>query len=132
MSSVLSTPFIVQERPIGALNLYSASVVAFGAEEAEVASLFAAQASSLLANASAFSITRESNMNLERALESRDVIGQAKGILMAREGCTADEAFDLLRRESQQRNEKVIDIARRLVDTGMALSARETTRGDGA
>jgi GAF domain-containing protein len=116
MSAVLSTPFLVQGRPIGALNLYSASVSAFTPREADVASLFAAQASSLLANAAAFALTSETNLNLEIALESRDVIGQAKGLLMEREGCSAEEAFDTLRRESQRRNEKVIDIARDLVE----------------
>jgi GAF domain-containing protein len=130
MSSVLSTPFLVQGRPIGALNLYSASVSAFGSGEAEVASLFAEQASSLLANASAFAMTSQSNANLERALQSRDVIGQAKGILMEREGSSADEAFDMLRRESQRRNEKVIDIARKLVEGRMTLSGQEDRHGE--
>src|SRR5215210_5875387 len=129
MSAVLSTPFLVQGRPIGALNLYSASVSAFAPPEADVASLFAAQASSLLANAAAFAITSEANENLERALQSRDVIGQAKGLLMEREGCSADEAFDILRRESQRRNEKVIDIARILVEGRMTLSSHTDSPG---
>jgi GAF domain-containing protein len=129
MSAVLSTPFLIQGQPIGALNLYSASVSAFTPREAEVASLFAAQASSLLANAAAFAITSETNENLERALQSRDVIGQAKGLLMEREGCSADEAFDMLRRESQRRNEKVIDIARILVDGRMTLSSQADSPG---
>jgi GAF domain-containing protein len=129
MSAVLSTPFLVQGRAIGALNLYSASVSAFTPPEADVASLFAAQASSLLANAAAFAITSENNENLERALQSRDVIGQAKGLLMGREGCSADAAFDILRRESQRRNEKVIDIARVLVEGRMTLSSHVDSSG---
>lgn len=49
-------------------------------------------------------------------VESRDVIGQAKGILMARQGLTADEAFDLLRRTSQTLNLKLAQLAATLVE----------------
>ena len=50
---------------------------------------------------------------LREALESRDVIGQAKGILMEREKVTADDAFNMLRRASQHLNRKLRDLARR-------------------
>ena len=49
--------------------------------------------------------------HLEKALETRDIIGQAKGILMQRRGCTAEEAFDLLRHTSQDLNVKLADLA---------------------
>jgi hypothetical protein len=49
--------------------------------------------------------------HLENALESRDTIGQAKGILMARQGISADEAFEVLRRASQRSNRKLRDVA---------------------
>lgn len=48
---------------------------------------------------------------LQRALESRDVIGQAKGVIMAALRCSADEAFALLVKQSQAENRKVVDIA---------------------
>lgn len=53
--------------------------------------------------------------HLARALESRPVIEQAKGILMARERCTEDEAFEMLRRASQRTNRRLADLARELV-----------------
>jgi len=53
---------------------------------------------------------------LEEALLSRDVIGQAKGILMAREGLTSEQAFDVLRRASQRENRKLYEVARNLVE----------------
>ncbi len=56
--------------------------------------------------------------DLERALESRDLIGQAKGVLMARHKLTADEAFDLLRAASNHRNEKLRDVAEQVARTG--------------
>ena len=55
---------------------------------------------------------------LNDALASRGTIGQAQGILMERERITADQAFEVLRKASQQLNIKLRDIAQRLVDTG--------------
>ena len=48
-------------------------------------------------------------------LASRDIIGQAKGILMGRFDINAVAAFDLLRKISQESNTKIVDVARRLV-----------------
>ena len=55
---------------------------------------------------------------LKEALESRDVIGQAKGILMERERVTADDAFNMLRRGSQHLNRKLRDLAEEIAATG--------------
>jgi AmiR/NasT family two-component response regulator len=49
-------------------------------------------------------------------MESRAVIDQAKGILMARDRCSADEAFEVLKRISQNRNVKLHDIAQTIVE----------------
>ncbi len=61
---------------------------------------------------------RGRSSNLQTALLSREIIGQAQGILMERERITADQAFDLLRRSSQHLNLKLRDVAQELVDTG--------------
>jgi AmiR/NasT family two-component response regulator len=53
--------------------------------------------------------------HLHRGLVTRQVIGQAVGLLMAQRRCTAEEAFDLLRSASQRGNEKLRDVAARLV-----------------
>jgi DNA-binding response OmpR family regulator len=62
------------------------------------------------------------NANLEHALGTRAVIGQAVGVLMAQQRCSADEAFDLLSKASQNRNVKLHVIARELIErfTGQA------------
>ena len=57
--------------------------------------------------------------NLHGALATREVIGQAQGILIERERITADQAFDILRRASQHLNLKLGEVAQNLVDTGM-------------
>ena len=56
--------------------------------------------------------------NLRAALTSRDVIGQAQGILIERERITADQAFGVLRRTSQHLNIKLREVAQYVVDTG--------------
>jgi AmiR/NasT family two-component response regulator len=61
--------------------------------------------------------------NLTAALETRDVIGQAKGILMARAGIGEDEAFALLVRASQRMQVKLAEVARQLVEGRLSTKA---------
>jgi AmiR/NasT family two-component response regulator len=58
------------------------------------------------------------SVNLQAALRSRELIGQAQGILMERERISADAAFDVLRRASQHLNVKLFEVAETLVETG--------------
>ena len=81
----------------------------FHDEDRAAAALFAAHA------AVAFAAARE-RIQFQEALASRDVIGQAKGILMTQSHITADEAFDMLRRASQRLNRKLVSIAQDIVD----------------
>jgi AmiR/NasT family two-component response regulator len=53
--------------------------------------------------------------NLQRAIESRAVIEQAKGMIMMTMRCTADQAFEVLRSQSQTENVKLRDVAEALV-----------------
>ena len=61
---------------------------------------------------------------IERALRNRDLIGQAKGIIMCRYGVHADEAFEVLRRRSQHTNCKLLAVAEQVVETGMIDGVR--------
>lgn len=92
----------------GALNLYAAEDGAFGPESADLGRILAAHASVAAA-------TAQERQDFRTALEGRDVIGQAKGVLMEREGIPADQAFDVLRRASQRLNVKLRDIAQQIV-----------------
>jgi hypothetical protein len=58
----------------------------------------------------------QAQAQFERALASRDIIGQAKGIIIAACRCSSDEAFSLLRRQSQHQNRKLTDVAQEIVD----------------
>jgi AmiR/NasT family two-component response regulator len=60
---------------------------------------------------------------LQEALESRAVIEQAKGILIAERGCDPDEAFDVLRTRSQRENRKLRDVAGGIVLDAMGQAA---------
>lgn len=93
--------------PPGALNLYSRSTFAFSREDREEALLIAAIAAIGVQLAAA----RTTTGRLHEALSSRDVIGQAKGILMERHGITEEQAFNVLRRASNDLNIKLRDIA---------------------
>ncbi|CAM01214.1 GAF domain-containing protein [Saccharopolyspora erythraea NRRL 2338] len=101
---------------IGALNLYSERRRGLHDADRTSALLLASHASIALDATKAVSTAELQAAHLRRALESRDVIGQAKGILMHRQGISAAEAFDLLRRTSQQLNVKLARVAETLVE----------------
>jgi GAF domain-containing protein len=121
---VMSLPLaVVEQEPLGGLNIYSPGSQCFDDVEEATAALLAQQAAAVLANAVAFADVNLLNRQLVEALETRDLIGQAKGILMEREHCSSNEAFDILRRASQRTNRKLREIASDLV-----ASASERTR----
>lgn len=116
--SVLAVPLLANDHPVGALNLYSKSDGGYDEADEETAVLFSKQAAIACANAEVYWRTYTLTGHLREALASRDVIGQAKGILMARRGCTPEAAFEALRKVSQQRNIKLRDIAEQVVYLG--------------
>ena len=109
--SMLSFQLYVEGDNLGALNLFSRDVDGFDEQSVVVGELFAAHA------AVAYSAAQRESA-LERALVSRELVGQAQGILMERERLTADQAFAALQRSSQRRNLKLAEVARRFVETG--------------
>lgn len=116
--SVLSTPLlagITPPRLSGALNIYARVRGRLGDEASlDRALLLATHASLAVANTEAVRLADLRETQLRRALDTRDVIGQAKGILMRSRGIGADEAFDLLRRTSQDLNVKLATLAETL------------------
>ena len=111
--SMLSVQLYVNgsDGDLGALNLLNEEPHAFDAESEHVALLFAAHAAVAMVGA-------EQQEHLRSALGTRDVIGQAKGILMERFKITPDQAFGLLSAASQQTNRKLSDVAEALTQTG--------------
>jgi len=100
----------------GALNIYAYQAGGLDELDRDLALILAAHASTALAGTLAATSAELETAQLRQALQSRDVIGQAKGILMERRGISADEAFDVLRRASQSLNIKLTTVAQTLVD----------------
>jgi len=108
--SIVSFQLFGEGKSIAALNLYAEPARAFDDESVELGLVFAAHTTV------AWNMMRRQEQ-FSSALASRDLIGQAKGILMERFGINALAAFELLRRLSQESNTRLADIARRLVDS---------------
>jgi len=108
VESILSLRLFTSATTMGSLNLYSSQTDAFDDEDVAVGSVFAAHAAVALASA-----RREAQLETKAA--SRDVIGMAKGTIMARQHVSEDEAFDVLRRASQRMNVKLREMAERVV-----------------
>lgn len=101
-----------------ALNLYARLPGAFGATGRGQGQLFATLAGLALDSAHDRAAEDDRTANLTQALRTRELIGQAQGILMERERITADQAFAILRRASQHLNVRLREIAENLVETG--------------
>jgi GAF domain-containing protein len=101
--------FLDDKGTLGGLNLYSTVSDEVSPEAEAIAELFAAHAAIALGNA------RE-RQNLNEALQSRKVIGQAVGMLMERYDMNEERAFAFLVRASSHSNIKLRDIAQELVD----------------
>jgi anti-anti-sigma factor len=121
-SSVLCNGMFVHQpaqwSPLGVFNLYGAVPDAFGNEDMEFCSILAAYLSVAVAMAHRRDEVDRREAALHRGLSTRDVIGQAKGILMERQRLSAGDAFDVLRRASQRLNRKLADVAQQLAETG--------------
>ncbi len=104
IGSLLAFQLFATQGSAGALNLYAEQPGAFDEDTTETGALFASQAALVLHAAQ-----RVSGLNL--ALSSRDVIGQAKGVLMERFGVGQARAFAMLVESSQQTNMKLVEVA---------------------
>lgn len=115
VGSSISLPLIVDDHPVGALNIYSTGVHHFSTDDIATARAFADQAAAALTLVMRHSEKLVLEEQLRNALASRAVIDQALGIIMGQQHCDAAEAFDLLRRASQDRNIKLVDIATQMI-----------------
>lgn len=111
IGSALGFLLFTEDENLGALNMYSSSPNAFGERTEHVGWLLASHA------AVAFSAAR-TETQLRTAITTRQEIGEAIGILMERHKLTEEQAFDLLRRESQANNIKLRQVARIVTETG--------------
>ncbi|MFF4014945.1 GAF and ANTAR domain-containing protein [Streptomyces sp. NPDC001843] len=111
VGSMMGFLLFTEDEDLGALNVYSRKPGAF-TEASETAGWLLASHASV-----AFSSAR-THAQMERAVATRHVIGEAMGILMGSHRLTEDQAFDVLRRYSQENNVKLRDVARRVCEKG--------------
>jgi ANTAR domain/GAF domain len=113
--SMFGTRIFLSGNERGALNFYALDVDAFDQLDIGIGATLSLIASIALRHG----IEQRRRENLEIALESSRVIGMAMGILMSSKLLTADQAFDALRRASQDSNRKLRDVALDVTETGM-------------
>ncbi|TDL01614.1 ANTAR domain-containing protein [Mycobacterium paragordonae] len=114
--SLLSFRLFVRRGSLGALNLYGGETNVFDEESILVGEVLAQHASVALARLN-------SEARFQRALDSRDIIGQAKGLLMQRNDVDGLHAFRMLLKVSQETHTKLVDVAQCLVqahESGLA------------
>jgi AmiR/NasT family two-component response regulator len=109
--SMMCFQLYVRDRNLAALNLYSSKTSAFDEESRRVGELFAAHAAVALASV-------QQTEHLHHALDTRDTIGMAKGVLIERFKVTPEGAFQMLVRASQEHNIKLHQVADLVVRTG--------------
>ncbi len=115
IASVLSTPLMTSDRPVGALNIYSNTPKAFDQHQQELAELFAAQASGILVDAGDDEAAAVMSVRISDALVSREVIARAQGVLMARRHLSAHEAAEALHRAARSASKAVQEYASEVV-----------------
>jgi hypothetical protein len=108
--ALMSTQLSVEGGLRAALDLYSATPKAFDANARTLAGLFGVQAALLLYGS-------QEATYLQRAVDSRDLIGRAKGIVMERFGVGDDAAFQMLIKSSQDTNMKLTAVAQWLTES---------------
>jgi GAF domain-containing protein len=106
--SVMAFQMFIAGQTMGALNVYAEEPHAFGQESRDIGLIFAAHSSV------AWNSARRDEQ-FKRALASRDSIGQAKGMIMERYGVDAVQAFEVLRKMSQDSNVPLVQVATELV-----------------
>ncbi|MET8586273.1 GAF and ANTAR domain-containing protein [Streptomyces collinus] len=111
LGSMMGFLLFTEDEDLGALNIYSHDAGAFSEISETAGWLLASHA------AVAFSSAR-SHAQLEQAVSTRHTIGEAMGILMGSRRLTEDQAFDVLRRYSQEHNVKLREVARQICERG--------------
>jgi len=115
MRSLLALPLVSGAQCVGAINLDGWAPNAFDAFDASLVRVAASRCADAVVAVSTLDGVQRLAGQLEQAMASRAVIEQAKGIIMAMRGVPEHEAFEVLRKSSQDRNIKVRELAHQIV-----------------
>ena len=131
IESILSTPLLTGEYPIGALNIYSRTSGVFAEHERQWADQFAAQAATVVTTAEGDASETVMGDRIRQALQSREIIAIATGIVMHRDQVPAAEAETHLRQISRTTSQTLANVAARIVNlNGEVPTPPIPTRGD--
>lgn len=128
LRSALATPIFANSEMLGVLNIYAVEVETFGPTNLRIVAMLARAAGAAIHRQEEEQQLRELIDQLELAMSSREVIEQAKGILMAQYRCSSQEAFTKMTRVSQDRNIRVRKVAEKIV-ASVERSARQQSGG---
>jgi len=121
IQAVAAIPMKVAGECIGVMNLYGAAPRQWIPYHLQVATILADIAAGHLAHSQESEQQRRTAEQLQRALNSRIVIEQAKGMLAAAHGISIDEAFRMLRKHARDHNVRIHDVASAVVNLGVQL-----------
>jgi len=114
--SVLSTPLVYRGQALGALKVYAATPAAFGHAEERLLGLFADAAATLLGAAQPAQAPVRLSAALKKALGTREKVGLATGVLMARQHLDPEAARSVLLEEARARGRGVAQVAAEILD----------------
>lgn len=115
--AILSSPLLVAERPVGALNMYSRTATAFTPANQKLAAVFASEASTILTAAGAGATDDELSLRWHQALVLRQNIAHAQGVIMGRDGISPEDAYTLLRQASKRSGQPMRNQAMSVIAT---------------
>lgn len=127
VNSFLAAPLFSDDLTLGSFNLYGRGFHSFDTVDAEILDLLTTAVSRAIGDFARFKSARDTAESIQRVLQSRAPIEQAKGVLMAMHGIDADAAFDVLRKQSQQTNVPVrvlaVDFLDKVIGNGSQTSS---------
>jgi GAF domain-containing protein len=119
LRSVMSAPLVAGTVTLGAIKVYGDRPEAFDSDSERRLALFAAQAAILVANVQSSRRAQRLSEGMRQAVNGRDLVNMAKGVLMGRNAVDEDTALGILLARSQQDGSTVIDVARAIVDSAV-------------
>lgn len=117
VGSYLSAPLSVDDQHLGALNIYGFGDHGFGDVDELVVRVFVTAVEAAVWNSRRARLAQTEVEGLQEAMKTRAYIEQAKGIIMAARGMSAEEAFAVLADQSQNSNVKVSEVSQRLIES---------------
>ena len=117
--AVAGIPLILDEKTLGALNIYDTRPREWTTEDIAIASVFADIATSYVLHATQLLEARQINEQLQKALDSRVLVEQAKGLIAGERGISVDASFEILRRHARNNNVTLRSVADAVVHLGL-------------